>query len=264
VIFKNIKEWIRLFKIKNKEPYLSLYHMFGFYPNDPKLYEQAFMHSSVHSTQGGRQYNNERLEFLGDAILSAIISDIVFKRFPNKREGFLTTTRSKIVQRESLNKIALKLGIDKKVYSMKYAFVHNKYMWGNALEALIGAIYLDKGYIFTSKFVERIVEEYLKLEKIATKEVNFKSRLLEWGQKNKMTIDFELIETFTDGEGKLIFQTSVTLEGKSLAVGIGNTKKESQQIVAKTVLRKLKKDKDLIKLVENLRNKKSQKALSSE
>jgi ribonuclease-3 len=257
VIFKNIKEWIRLFKIKNKEPYLSLYQTLGFYPNDPALYEQAFMHSSVHSVQDGHRYNNERLEFLGDAILSAIISDIVFKRFPDKREGFLTTTRSKIVQRESLNEIALKLGIDKKIYSLKYAFVHNKYMWGNALEALIGAIYIDKGYVVTCKFVERIVEEYLKLEKIATKEVNFKSRLLEWSQKNRMTIEFKLIEAFTDDGGMPVFQTSVTLEGTSLAVGIGNTKKESQQMASRTVLRKLKKDRDFIKLVEDIKNKKS-------
>jgi ribonuclease-3 len=260
VIFKYIRERIRLFKIKNKEPYLSLYQILGFYPEDPELYEQAFIHSSIRSTQEGRRINNERLEFLGDAIISAIISDIVYKRFPNKREGFLTNTRAKIVQRESLNKIALELGIDKKINSKKYALIHNKYMWGNALEALIGAVYLDKGYSFTCEFIERIVEKYLKLDKIATKEVNFKSRLLEWGQKNRLLVEFELIETFTDDEGAPVFQTSVTLEGMPLAVGIGNTKKESQQISARTVLRKLKKDKDVIKLVEHLKNKK----LSSE
>jgi ribonuclease-3 len=257
VIFKNIKERIRLFKVKNKEPYLSFYQIFGFYPKAPELYEQAFIHSSICSTQEGKRINNERLEFLGDAILSAIISDIVYKRFPNKREGFLTNTRSKIVQRESLNKIALKLGIDKKINSKKYAFIHNKYMCGNAFEALIGAVYLDRGYRFTYKFVERIVEKHLELDKIAIKEVNFKSRLLEWGQKNKMLIAFDLTGTFTDDDGTLVFQTSVTLEGTPLAVGIGNTKKESQQVAAKAVLRKLKKDKDVIQLAEHLKNKKS-------
>jgi ribonuclease-3 len=257
VIFKNIRDRIRLFKIKNKEPYFSIYQILEFYPNDPEVYEQAFIHSSIRSTQKGKRMDNERLEFLGDAILSAIISDIVYKRFPNRQEGFLTSTRAKIVQRESLNKLSLKLGLDKKITSKKYAFVHHKYIWGNTLEALIGAIYLDKGYRFTCKFVERMVEKHLELDKIAIKEVNFKSRLLEWGQKNKMCIDFELMKTFTNDKGRLVFQTSVTLEGTPLATGIGTTKKESQQIVAKMVLRKLKKDKSVIKLVDYLKNNKS-------
>jgi ribonuclease-3 len=248
---------IRLFKIKNEEPYLSLYKILGFYPDNPEPYEQAFVHRSVCSTHEGRRFNNERLEFLGDAILSAIISDIVFKRFPGRQEGFLTTTRAKIVQRESLNRIALKLGLDKKITSQKYAFVHNKYMWGNTLEALIGAIYLDKGYRFTCNFVERFVEDYLKIEQIATREVNFKSRLLEWGQKNRMRIEFNLMESSRDDKGTPVFRTSVMLEGTAVATGRGTTKKESQQIAARTVLRKLKKDKSVIRLVTELKSKKS-------
>jgi ribonuclease-3 len=257
VIFKNIQKRIRLFKTKNKEPYLSLYQILGFYPNNPEIYEQAFVHSSIRSVQEGRRFNNERLEFLGDAILSAVISDIVYKHFPNRREGFLTITRSKIVQRESLNKIGIELGLDKKINSMKYALLHNKYMWGNALEALIGAIYLDKGYRFTFKFIEQIVEKYLEIEKIATQEVNFKSRLLEWGQKNRMLIEFELLSNFIDDEGKQVFQSSVMIEGVSIEVGVGNTKKESQQIAAHTVLRRLKKEKDVNKLMEYIKNEKS-------
>jgi ribonuclease-3 len=260
VIFSKIRNRIRLFRIKNKEPYLSFYQLLGFYPDNPELYEQAFLHRSIRSVQEGKRTNNERLEFLGDAILSAIIADILFKHFPDQREGFLTNTRSKIVKRESLNKIALALGIDKRVNSKRYAYTHNRYMWGNALEALIGAIYLDKGYRFTCRFVEEhIVAKLLELDKLATKEVNFKSRLLEWGQKNRMLVEFELMETHTDNAGSPVFQTGILLEKTTLATGVGNTKKESQQVAAKIALRKLKRDGETIKLVENLKKKHEEK-----
>jgi ribonuclease-3 len=252
---RRIRNWIRLFKLKNKEPYLSLYNMLGFYPDNIELYEQAFIHRSISSAQEGKRENNERLEFLGDAVLDAVIADIVFKHFPNKKEGFLTNTRSKIVQRESLNHIALKLGIDRKVTSMPYATTHHKYMYGNALEALIGAIYLDQGYKCCCKFVkERIVDKHISLDKLASREVNFKSRLLEWSQKTKLQIGFDLIETFTDKDGHPVFQTSVSLEGTPLGVGIGNTKKESQQLAAKNVIKKIHKDKAVQQLIENLKH----------
>ena len=254
MIFKRIHKRIRLFRLKNKEPYLSLYNILGFYPDDIKLYEQAFIHRSISSSQYEKRSNNERLEFLGDAVLDAVIADIVYKHFPNKREGFLTNTRSKIVQRESLNNIALALGIDKKVTSLPYATTHHKYMYGNALEALIGAIYLDKGYRRCCKFVrERIINKHISLDKLASREVNFKSRLLEWSQKTKLHIEFELIETFTDEEGNPVFQTSVSLEGTHLGIGIGSTKKESQQLAAKTVIRKIHKDRDVQQLIEGLK-----------
>ena len=254
MIFKHLYNRIRLFRLKNKEPYLSLYDITGFYPDNISLYEQAFIHRSINYTQSGKRGNNERLEFLGDAVLDAIIADVVFKHFPNKREGFLTNTRSKIVQRESLNNIALELGIDKKVTSMPYATAHHKYMYGNALEALIGAIYLDKGYEQCCKFVEeRIINKYISLDKLASREVNFKSRLLEWGQKEKLNIIYDLIETFNDKDGNPVFQTSVTIEGIPLGIGVGSTKKESQQHAAKTVLRKIHKDKDIQQLIERLK-----------
>ena len=254
MVVKRIWKWIRLFRFKNKEPYLSLYKILGFYPDNIKLYEQAFIHRSISPTQYGKSNNNERLEFLGDAVLDAIIADIVYKRFPNKREGFLTNTRSKIVQRDSLNNIALALGIDKKVSSMPYATTHHKYMYGNALEALIGAIYLDQGYRRCCKFVEEsIINKHLSLEKLASREVNFKSRLLEWSQKTKLNIQFELIETFTDVDGNPVFQTSVSVEGTPLGIGIGSTKKESQQLAAKTAIRKINKDKDVQIFIEDLK-----------
>ena len=254
MIIKRINKWIRLFRLKNKEPYLSLYNILGFYPDNINLYEQAFIHSSISTAQYKKHNNNERLEFLGDAVLDAIIADIVYKHFPNKREGFLTNTRSKIVQRESLNNIALALGIDKKVASMPYATTHHKYMYGNALEALIGAIYLDKGYRRCCKFVEeRIINKHLSLDKLASREVNFKSRLLEWGQKTKLHIEFALIETSIDEDGNPVFQTSVSLEGTPLGIGVGNTKKESQQLAAKAVIRKIHKEKNVQQLIDDLK-----------
>lgn len=255
MIFKSIYKRIRLFKLKNKEPYLSLYNILGFYPDNIELYEQAFIHRSLSLTQVGKRGNNERLEFLGDAVLDAIIADVVYQHFPYKKEGFLTNTRSKIVQRESLNQIALELGVDKKVTSMPYATAHHKYMYGNALEALIGAIYLDQGYECCCKFVkERIVNKHISLDKLANREVNFKSRLLEWGQKTKLHIEFDLIESFTDKDGNPVFQTSVSLEGTPLGIGTGSTKKESQQLAAKNMIRKIHKDRVVKQLIEELKH----------
>jgi len=254
VILSKIFDRVRLFTTKNKEPYLSLYNILGFIPHDITLYEQAFIHRSVSAITCGKNSNNERLEFLGDAILDAIIAEVVYINFPNKKEGFLTNTRSKIVQRESLNFIALELGLDKKVSSLPHAAIHNKYLYGNALEALIGAIYLDQGYKICSKFVkERILNKYISLNKLASQEVNFKSRLLEWGQKAKVNVEFELVETFTTDDGKSVFQTSVLLEGTPLGIGIGNTKKESQQLAAKTAIKKINKDKAVRLLIDNLK-----------
>lgn len=254
MILERLYDKVRLCTIKNKAPYLSLYNILGFLPDNIALYEQAFIHSSISGLNYEKNFNNERLEFLGDAILDAIIAEVVYNHFPNKREGFLTNTRSKIVQRESLNVIALELGLDQKVSALPHTIVHNKYLYGNALEALIGAIFLDKGYDRCSKFVqEKILDKYISLNKLAGQEVNFKSRLLEWGQKVKLNIEFELIETFTDDEGKPVFQTRVLLEGVSLGIGVGNTKKESQQLAAKIAIKKINKDKNVRKMIEDLK-----------
>ena len=256
MIIKGIRTVIRYLTLKNKEPYQSLYNILGFIPDNIKLYEQAFIHRSVSPSSFGENSNNERLEFLGDAVIDLVIADIVFNHFPNKREGFLTNTRSKIVKRESLNHIALELGLDKKVSSLPYAADHNKYLFGNALEALIGAVYLDQGYDNCCKFVrERIVDKYISLNKLAGQEVNFKSRLLEWGQKSRLQIEFNLTETYVDEAGKPVFQTDVTLESMLLGTGVGNTKKESQQMAAKTAFKKINKDKEVRLFIENLKER---------
>ena len=191
----------------------------------------------------GRLINNERLEFLGDAILDAIVADIVYKKFEGKREGFLTNTRSKIVQRETLNNIAINIGLDKLIkYSSKQSS-HNSYMSGNAFEALIGAIYLDRGYRACKKFMEeRIIGQYINLDKISRKEVNFKSKLIEWSQKNKFEIEFRLIGQTLDDNQNPVFETQIIVENIPGGTGKGYSKKESQQEAAHITMSMIKKD----------------------
>lgn len=255
-MFKQLYKQIRLLKHRGKEPYLSIYKMVGFYPDNIHLYEQAFLHkSSSIEADDGKWLNNERLEFLGDAILDAIVADVVYKHFPNRREGFLTNTRSKIVQRETLNRVAIELGIDRMiVYSAKLN-THNNHMYGNALEALIGAIYLDQGYRKCSRFIREIlIKKHVNLDMIARKEVNFKSSLIEWSQKNKIEICFDLIENFMDPEGNPVFQTAVCLGDMQIGIGIGYSKKESQQNAAKMAIKKLRTDREFQAYISELKN----------
>lgn len=241
-MLRNQIDKIRLLFVKDKESYLCFYRILGFYPRHLHLYKQALLHksSSVRSEEG-RQLNNERLEFLGDAILDAVVGDIVYSRFPGKREGFLTNTRSKIVQRETLNKLAVEIGLDKLVKYSSRSSSHNSYMHGNAFEAFVGAVYLDQGYDRCKDFLEkRIINRYIDLEKISRKEVNFKSKLIEWSQKSKLELSFELIEQFTDQEGNPVFQTEILILGLSAGTGVGYSKKESQQNAAKMALKRIK------------------------
>ena len=242
--FSNLIDRIRLLFRKDKESYLCFYRMLGFYPHDIRIYEQALLHrsSSVKSNQG-RLVNNERLEFLGDAILDAVVGDIVYQKFEGKREGFLTNTRSKIVSRESLNHVAEQIGLSKLIkFSIRHAS-HNSYMGGNAFEALVGAIYLDRGYAYCKDFMEnRIIGQYMDLNKVSRKEVNFKSKLIEWSQKNKVTIVFDLIDQSLDEFNSPVFESEVLIEGIHACKGKGYSKKESQQIAAHETLNRIKKD----------------------
>ncbi|NDW19667.1 ribonuclease III [Dysgonomonas sp. 216] len=243
-MFKKLYRNIRLFPKRKKEPYVSFFKILGFYPYNITLYEQALLHkSSSIKLKDGKWINNERLEFLGDAILDAIVADIVFKQFEYKKEGFLTNLRSKIVQRDTLNKLALELGLDKLIKSSTKNTTHKTHMYGNALEALIGAIYLDQGYRVAKSFVyEKLILELLNLETVVKHEVNFKSRLIEWSQKNKIDICFELIEYFVDSDNNPIFQTAVIIYDRQAGVGTGYSKKESQQNASKMALNRIDTD----------------------
>ncbi len=242
--FSNLIDRIRLLFRKDKESYLCFYQMLGFYPHNIHIYEQALLHksSSVKSDKG-RLLNNERLEFLGDAILDAVVGDLVYRKFEGKREGFLTNTRSKIVSRESLNHVAEQIGLSRLVKFNTRQSSHNSYMGGNAFEALVGAIYLDRGYEYCKYFMEhRIIGHYLDLDKISRKEVNFKSKLIEWTQKNKVAIQFDLVNQSVDEFNSPVFETEILIEGIHACKGKGYSKKESQQEAAHATLNKIKKD----------------------
>jgi len=244
----NIIDKLRLPFRKEKELCLSLYRIMGFYPHDITLYQQALMHSSAAKrNEKGRPLNNERLEFLGDAVLDAIAGDIVFRHFEGKREGFLTTTRSKLVQRETLGRLAEEMGIKDLILSSGQVVSHNSYMGGNAFEALVGAIYLDRGYDYCMRFMKkRILAELIDIDKLAKKEVNFKSKLIEWGQRNKVKVVFRETKQERDKDGNLVFGFQVMIEGQPGEKGEGYTKKEGQQLAAKLTLKRLRREPQFI------------------
>ena len=197
---------IRLLFRKDKKPFLQLREILGFYPRNIRLYKLALKHKSVGYAQMDEQLskgeakrmkakaslNNERLEFLGDAILGAIVADFLYQHYTTKQEGFLTTLRSKIVCRNSLNRLAVEIGLDKLIlYSGNVTTAHNSYMNGNAFEAFLGAIYLDRGYSYCYKFLEKkILKTYINVDKLSTEEINHKSALIEWCQRYQYKVKF--------------------------------------------------------------------------
>lgn len=242
---------------------MSIYKIVGFYPDNIQLYQQAFLHKSQSiEDDDGKWLNNERLEFLGDAILSAVVADIVYKHFQNKREGFLTNTRSKIVSRDSMNRIGSSLGID---HMLRYSVnmhaqheAHNSNMLGNALEALIGAIYLDQGFDACYRFIRDVlIKKHIDIDKISETEVNFKSNLIEWGQKNRLPVSFEIIESFQDEQSNPVFQTAAVLleTGEHIGIGIGYSKKESQQNAAQMAMKKIRTDRTFQQHILGLKKK---------
>lgn len=248
---------------KNKEFLSALYDILGFYPHNIEIYRIAFSHKSLSyrrdadSKKGGKDrkvnnrdrkqrsentskpLNNERLEYLGDAVLETIVSDILFHHFPHKREGFLTSTRSKIVQREALNRLAADMGLEKLILAAQGTRMSHTNIGGNAFEALMGAIYLDRGFKTCQWFINnRVIGRYVDLDNVAQKEVNFKSKLLEWSQKNRININFK--DTACDGEKG--FRTVISIEGITIARGSGRSKKESQQEASKEALTRMRRE----------------------
>ncbi|MBQ2362120.1 MAG: ribonuclease III [Bacteroidaceae bacterium] len=253
----NILDTIRLPFRKDRQLYRSFYNILGFYPRNIELYKQALTHRSVnHKNSEGKKYNNERLEYLGDAILGAVVGDILYRHFPGKKEGFLTNVRSRVVQRETLGRLADDMGLTELIQSNLMGKTHNSYMAGNAFEALIGAVYLDRGYEFCVKFVNvRILGKYINLEKIASKESNFKSRFLELCQKYRFEATFELLkETREEETLSPLFLSRVTIYGIECGRGSGYSKKESHQMAAKEALARLNRGGALYKKIVEKQN----------
>jgi ribonuclease III len=225
---------IKLLISHDRKFYLLLRTHLKINPGKIKLYEIAFLHRSASiSFSDGSVVNNERLEYLGDAILDAVIADYLFKKFPRKKEGFLTQMRSKIVKRSNLDLIARNLGIDYLVVSNTNRHSHKKHIYGDALEALIGAIYLDKGFKETRNYIiNYVLKNFVNLEELLSKETDFKSRLIEWGQKNKVIISFESTEEYTEIEQAPTFITHVKISEQLVGHGSGKSKKEAEQNAA--------------------------------
>lgn len=236
---------------QEKELFSALYDILGFYPHDITFYKQALLHKSVsRRNDKGRPVNNERLEFLGDAILDAVVGDIVYRHFEGKREGFLTNTRSKLVSRDTLGKLAKEMGLSQLILSSGHNTSHNSYLGGNAFEALVGAIYLDRGYDACMRFMEnRILTQLINIDKVAYKEVNFKSKLLEWSQKNRVKMEFRDVKQERDENKSPVFTTQVFIEGLEGCIGTGYSKKESQQNASKDTLQRLRREPQFIDAV---------------
>lgn len=200
----NLFRFIRILFSKNKQLYLYIRNIFGFLPENIFLYKLALRHKSVaKEISNGVKVSNERLEYLGDAVLGTIVADYMFKKFPLRDEGFLTEMRSKVVKRSQLNSLAQKLGIDKLINSTSESKNLCKSINGDAFEAFIGALYLDKGYAFTHKIViNRIINVHLDIDELETQNLNFKSRLIEWSQKERKIVEYKVVKEIGEGYKK--------------------------------------------------------------
>lgn len=219
----------------SKDKKLSEYvkNNFGFYPRNVSLYQLAFTHKSASdNTVGSYKLSNERLEYLGDAVLSAAVADYLFHIFPTKQEGFLTEMRSRIVSRASLNKLSQKLGFDQMIQCSHDMHSSFKSIGGNAFEAFIGAIYLDRGYNFTKQIIiERIINVHIDLDQLEQTDVNFKSKLLEWSQKEKRHLNYKLLDEKKDSHNKL-YHIVVIIDGQTYAEGKDYSIKGAEQLAS--------------------------------
>ena len=207
--------------------------MFGFIAHNIELYKLALIHKSASVVlEDGQHINNERLEFLGDAVIESVTSDYLFIEFPDKSEGFLTQLRSKMVSRQSLNAVAKRIGLDEYVITNSSHTASQKHIYGDAFEAMIGAIYLDQGYDFVNRLlINKIFVDYIKLDSLLESETDFKSRLIEWCQKNRYSIEFRT----TNEASRSGFHSVVYVDGIAVGHGHGDSKKAAEQNAAFSV-----------------------------
>ena len=227
------------FRLRNPDNlYYSIRNLVGIKPNNLQFYKTALIHKSATANTKGKS-NNERLEYLGDAILSAIVADYLFLNYPDKDEGFLTKIRSKLVKRKQLDELAFNIGIDKLIIA-EINHPDHIHIYGNALEAIIGAIYLDKGYEKTKQFViQELIKKHIDIKKLIAKESNFKSCLIEWCQKNNKEVIFESFEKYIEENSNPYFVSHVLIDKIPLGKGGGRSKKEAEQKAAEEALKQI-------------------------
>ena len=241
-MIRSLVEKIKLFSSPRKEFYLFLKSLFGYAPNRLNLYETALIHKSASKLDSQKNLvNNERLEYLGDAILGSVIAEFLYNRFPNQDEGFLTQMRSKLVNRTFLTELTYQIGLNNYIKSNTNNTAENSHIYGDAFEALIGALYLDKGYKRTREFIiKKLLANYVNLSEVQHTNTNFKSQLIEWSQKNKKEINFETTEHLSGDNRNPSFITVITTDEQPIGQGEGSSKKESQQNASKKALEHLK------------------------
>jgi ribonuclease-3 len=230
-----ISRLYKLYLSPNRKYVRALKNLLGFVPGNLSLYRLAFRHKSVATAiKKGVKNSNERLEFLGDAVLGSVVAEVLFKLYPYEDEGFLTELRSKIVNRNNLNQLARKLGFDQLIqYDTRTVnSTRQGSLLGDAFEALIGAVYLDKGYNFTKKFlINHIIRSHVDIHTLEQTETNFKSKLIEWCQRHGKDVIFELTENL-DGESSKLFSVQVNIDGEVMGLGKEFSKKNAEKLAA--------------------------------
>lgn len=222
--------------------FLEIKRITGFPPKNEDHYKLAFRHSSASRENAGARLNNQRLEYLGDAVLGAVVADFLYDKYPGRGEGFLTSMRSKIVSRKHLNQVGMKMGLNKLVVKKTARTAHAKSIYGDALEALIGALYLDRGYESCKIFIlNNLVEQHIDLNTLENRIASHKGALLEWGQKNKQTITFEITGCWGESHSRK-YEVTLKINGEMISTGSGTSKKkaeeEASRIAYKQILKK--------------------------
>jgi ribonuclease III len=226
----------------------AISNLFGYQPGNIAIYRLAFRHKSMASSHNnGYKHSNERLEYLGDAVLGSVIADFLFKKFPFKDEGFLTEMRARIVSRNHLNQLSRKLGLDKLIEASKENNVTTSSILGDAFEAFVGAMYLDKGYRFTQKIIiSQIIQNHVDIEELLQTEINFKSKVIEWAQKEKKTVEFVLTEEIENGRKGKLYLVSLMINGKLISRGKDYSIKKAEQQASRLACDKIFDEQDSI------------------
>lgn len=228
-------QYVQTLFYPNSSLHARLFHILGFKPRYLPYYQIALTHRSQADEN---KENNERLEYLGDAFLGAVVGEYLFKKYPNEFEGFLSETRSKIVRRETLNKVAMRMGLQKlMIYNNQDRGLTHSHIFGNALEALVGAVYLDQGFDVTRTFIlDQIIKQYINIDEMVADNSNYKNQLLTWAQRSGRNLVFEYLGETREGSRK-VFSVGIVLDDETVAIGKAYNKKEAGQVAAKEGLK---------------------------